>query len=91
MDQAGNVLRVVVSVGSDRGIPLRRARRDVLDRRGHLDGLHDGLRDGQHEMIVVGSHIFHAEDPAEALRELFRIARQFEGESSVESTARFES
>lgn len=43
------------------------------------------------EMIVVGSHIFHAEDPAEALRELFRIARQFEGESSVESTARFES
>jgi ribulose-phosphate 3-epimerase len=43
------------------------------------------------EMIVVGSHIFHAEDPAEALRELFRIARQFEGESSVRSASQFES
>jgi len=43
------------------------------------------------EMIVVGSHIFEADNPANALRELLRIARQFEGESSVGSAARFES
>jgi ribulose-phosphate 3-epimerase len=43
------------------------------------------------EMIVVGSYIFEADNPADALRELLRIARQFEGESSVGSVPTFES
>lgn len=43
------------------------------------------------DMIVVGSHIFHAPNPAEAVRELIQIARQFELDSNVGSAARFES
>lgn len=52
--------------------------------------LRDVLEAGA-EMIVVGSHIFQAPDPAEALRELLRIARQFEDETNVDPAARFNS
>lgn len=41
------------------------------------------------DMIVVGSHIFHSADPAETVRELLRIARQFDAESGVNSKAGF--
>jgi ribulose-phosphate 3-epimerase len=67
-----------------------------LDCRIEVDGgiesgnLHDVLEAGA-DMIVVGSHIFHAPDPAASLRELLRIAREFEQESKVEPSPRFES
>lgn len=40
------------------------------------------------EMIVVGSHIFGAPDPAGAVRDLLTIAREFE--ASIEAAADFE-
>ncbi len=51
------------------------------------ENLRDVLEAGA-DMIVVGSHIFHAPDPAEAVREMIRIAREFE--SSVRSTTNYE-
>ncbi len=49
--------------------------------------LRDVLEAGA-DMIVVGSHIFHAPDPAEAVRELLNIAREFE--SNVGSKAGYD-
>ncbi|MDD5544989.1 MAG: ribulose-phosphate 3-epimerase [Acidobacteriia bacterium] len=63
-----------------------------LDCRIEVDGGIDreNLRevlDAGAEMIVVGSHIFHAPDPAEVLREMLSIAREFEREKEVGSSA----